>query len=280
MASKFDLMLITSKPDLALFAEESGVDRIFVDLEVLGKEERQKNLNLPMNKHTFADIRKVKNVLKKADVMARINPPNKQTPTEVSQCIDAGADCIMLPYFNRCEEVEAFLKAVNGQCKTNLLLETAAAVARAETILSLPIDEVHFGLNDLKLTFNLDFLYEPVSGGLVDFLCAIAKKNNISYGFGGVGSINKKSDVAPTLILKEHARLKSERVILSRAFTGNNQDLNDIKKHLNLADEVSLIREHFQKALARPPEEVAADQKHFNTKVSEVARRIALKNLT
>ena len=212
--NKFELMLITPNPSLAQFAEDCGIDRIFIDLEVLGKEERQKNHNLPINSHSYADVTNVKKVVKKADVMVRINPPNKDTPDEVSKSIDAGADCIMLPYFNRVDEVENFLKAVNGRCKTNLLLETATAVARAESILSLPIDEVHFGLNDLKLTFNLDFLYESVSGGIVDFLCQVAAKNNLSYGFGGVGSITKNSDVAPEMFVKEHARLNSRRVIL------------------------------------------------------------------
>ncbi len=272
--NEFQLMLITPDPSLALYVEECGVNRIFIDLEVLGKEERQKNHNLPINSHTYKDIENVKKVVKKADVMVRINPPNITTADEVSKSIDAGADCIMLPYFNRVEEVEAFLKAVNGRCKTNLLLETATAVARAESILSLPIDEVHFGLNDLKLTFKLDFLYESVSGGIIDFLCQVAEKNNLSYGIGGVGSISKSSDVAPELIIKEHARLKSKRVILSRAFTGNSNDINHIK-NMDFANEVKLIREVYNKALARSEKEVLHDQKLFNTQVAKVAQRIS-----
>lgn len=36
------LMYITNRVDVALVAEKYGVDRIWVDLETLGKEERQK----------------------------------------------------------------------------------------------------------------------------------------------------------------------------------------------------------------------------------------------
>ena len=34
------LMYITNRPDVALIAEKYGVDRIWIDLETLGKEER------------------------------------------------------------------------------------------------------------------------------------------------------------------------------------------------------------------------------------------------
>ena len=36
------LMYITNNPQIALIAQKYGVDRIWVDLETLGKEERQK----------------------------------------------------------------------------------------------------------------------------------------------------------------------------------------------------------------------------------------------
>lgn len=273
--NKLKTMLITPDENLASYAEFCGVDRIFLDLEILGKEDRQKNHNLPLNNHTFDDVKRVKAKLKQADVMVRINPPNTKTVDEVNQAIDAGADCIMLPYFFSADEVEMFLKAVNGQCKTNLLLETATAVARAEQILRLPFDEVHLGLNDLKLTFRLDFLYETVSGGLVDHLCSIARKNKKSFGFGGVGSVTKSSDIAPEMIIKEHARIGSERVILSRAFSGTNQNLEELKKHINLEKEVSLIQEAYNKALARTEQQTLEDKQLFNTQVEKVAKRLS-----
>lgn len=35
------LMYITNRPDVALIAERNGVDRIFVDMEYIGKAKRQ-----------------------------------------------------------------------------------------------------------------------------------------------------------------------------------------------------------------------------------------------
>lgn len=52
------LMYITNKKEVALIAERYGVDRIWIDLETLGKEERQKGMNTVKSKHTVGDIKK------------------------------------------------------------------------------------------------------------------------------------------------------------------------------------------------------------------------------
>lgn len=49
------LMYITNDPAVALIAEKNGVDRIWVDLETLGKEQRQKGLNSVKSHHTIED---------------------------------------------------------------------------------------------------------------------------------------------------------------------------------------------------------------------------------
>ena len=54
------LMYITNNKDVALIAEKYGVDRIWIDLETLGKEERQKGMNTVKSKHSVEDIRIIK----------------------------------------------------------------------------------------------------------------------------------------------------------------------------------------------------------------------------
>ena len=56
-------MYITNNPEIALIAEKNGVNRIFVDLETLGKEERQKNMNSVKSHHTVDDVKAVSSVL-------------------------------------------------------------------------------------------------------------------------------------------------------------------------------------------------------------------------
>lgn len=53
------LMYITNRVDVALVAEKYGVDRIWVDLETLGKEERQKNMNTVKSNHCIDDIKRM-----------------------------------------------------------------------------------------------------------------------------------------------------------------------------------------------------------------------------
>ena len=51
------LMYITNNPEVALIAQKYGVQRIWIDLETIGKQERQKNMNTVKSQHTVEDIR-------------------------------------------------------------------------------------------------------------------------------------------------------------------------------------------------------------------------------
>lgn len=52
-------MYITNNPTIAIIAQKYGVDRIWIDLETLGKGERQKNINSVKSNHSIADIKKL-----------------------------------------------------------------------------------------------------------------------------------------------------------------------------------------------------------------------------
>jgi hypothetical protein len=68
------LMYITNNEYVARIAEKSGVDIIFIDLEINGKHQRQGHLDTVISKHSISDISKVKSVLSKAKLLVRINP--------------------------------------------------------------------------------------------------------------------------------------------------------------------------------------------------------------
>ena len=93
------LFYITNRPDVAIIAEKYGVDRIWIDLERLGKEERQKQMNTVKSQHSISDISAIKPLLTKAELMVRINPWNENSPQEIESVIEAGSDVIMLPYW-------------------------------------------------------------------------------------------------------------------------------------------------------------------------------------
>lgn len=54
------LMYITNDLDIAMLAQKYGVDRIWIDLETLGKEDRQKGLDAVKSHHTIEDICRIK----------------------------------------------------------------------------------------------------------------------------------------------------------------------------------------------------------------------------
>lgn len=52
------LMYITNDPAVAKIAADAGVDRIFIDMEVLGKAERQGGMDTVQSHHVPEDIAK------------------------------------------------------------------------------------------------------------------------------------------------------------------------------------------------------------------------------
>ena len=58
-----NVMHITNRPDVARIAEKNGVDRIFVDMEYIGKAERQHGLDTVMNHHTIEDETSIRKVI-------------------------------------------------------------------------------------------------------------------------------------------------------------------------------------------------------------------------
>ena len=68
------LMYITRNPEVAVIAQNAGVDRIFVDMEYIGKDMRQKGLDSVKNHHTVEDIKAIRKVLDKAELLVRVNP--------------------------------------------------------------------------------------------------------------------------------------------------------------------------------------------------------------
>ena len=228
-----DLLYITNSEKEAIEAENAGVDIIFIDLEINGKYERQGHLDTVISKHSLEDIVKIKPLLKKAKILTRINPLNEKSKFEIEKAIEYGTDMIMLPMFKTKDEVEKFIKLVDKRAKTCLLLETSQAFCRIDDILEIDgIDMIHIGLNDLHLSLKLDFMFECLSDGIVEYLINKIRVKNIKYGIGGIARIGE-GELPAEIILGEHVRLGSQMVILSRTFKRNDADLKNGIEKLN-----------------------------------------------
>lgn len=225
------LMYITNNVNIAKIAENSGVDWIFIDLEIIGKEERQGHLDTVISCHNIRDVKKIKKVLTKSELLVRVNPIYENSKKEINRVIDDGANIVMLPYFMDKKEVEIFVNHVNDRAKVCLLLETPRAVENIDSILSIQgIDYVHIGLNDLHLGYKMKFMFELLANGTVEMLCKRVKEKDIPYGFGGIARL-KQGTLPAENILTEHYRLGSSMAILSRSFCNANKikNINDIE---------------------------------------------------
>lgn len=227
------LMYITNDPAVAKIAAEAGVDRIFIDMEVLGKAERQGGMDTVQSHHVPGDIAKVRAAIgNKAEIMARVNPLNPNSQAEIDVSIENGADVIMMPMWRTADDLRQLVNMVSGRAKVMPLLETDTAAEHLPEALSVPgIDQMHIGLNDLHLCYHQKFMFQLLTDGTVDRLCAELREANIPYGFGGVG--RPGSGTLPAeYIIGEHHRLGSQYVILSRSFcnTGKVTDLDEIRR--------------------------------------------------
>jgi len=256
-------MLMTRDPGIARAATRAGVDRIFVDLELSGKAERQRGRTTIISGHTVADLARVRAAVPHAEVLARVDPPSERTRADVDAVIGAGADVVMLPYFTGPAEVERFVDAVGGRARTTLLLETAAAVVRVDRIAAVPgIHEIHVGLNDLHRSMGLSFMHELLAGGTLDALASRirAVAPGIRFGFGGGALLDAPHPVPPRDILREHVRLGSRMIILSRTFTGDAANEADLAARIDLRAEIAKIRRAVAEARARSAEEAERDR--------------------
>lgn len=232
------LMYITNKPSVAEIAEASGVDWIFLDMEFIGKDARQGGLDTVQNHHTVKDVQNIKAAVKKAKVLVRVNPIHEALPDypsskdEIDATIAAGADILMLPFFKTVEEVRTFIKLVDGRAKTLLLMETVEAADLVDEILEVPgIDMIHLGLNDMHLELGMKFMFELLANGTVEKLGNKIKAKSIPFGFGGIATLDGGA-LPGSMVLKEHVRLGSSMVIVSRSFCNTDivTDLNEIKR--------------------------------------------------
>lgn len=264
------LMYITNNVEIAVIAEKNGVDWIFIDLEVLGKAERQKGLDSVISKHNLKDIKKIKLALQKSKLLVRVNSIYSGSAQEISTAIYNGADIIMLPFFKSSQDVESFIQYVDGRAQICLLLETAEAVGDLDNILRLPgIDYIHIGINDLHLSYRKSFMFELLSDGTVERICEKLKASGITYGFGGIASLGQGALPAENIIA-EHYRLGSTMAILSRSFCNVDivKDINTVERIFGI--ETRKIRNYERFLRQQQPAFFRENQKNVIQKVKEI----------
>lgn len=266
---------ITNSIDIAQFVAENGADRIFVDLEMLGKVERQGHLNTVISRHSLSDVVQVRAVVPAGRLMVRINPINENSVDEIDQVITAGADVVMLPMFRSPREVELFVRAVGGRARTSLLVETIGAMESLhESVRVRGVDEVHIGLNDLHLELGRRFMFEPLAEGLVDRMAGILNDAFIPFGIGGVARVGEGL-LPAELLLAEHARLGSTAAILSRSFHRQAGSVAEIRSQMDFGTEVHKLRRAYEQHMNATAAQLLDAHRKVGAIVGDISARTA-----
>jgi HpcH/HpaI aldolase/citrate lyase family len=217
-----ELLQITNDPAFAARCDALGGFRLFVDLELMGKQERQAGRNTHITTHSLQDVARIKAVLKRARLMVRLNPLHDGTAEEVAGALAGGADLLMLPMFSDASTLSRFASIVHAQKpRANIivpLLETRGALESIEHWIDTPgLHEVFVGLNDLHLELGCRFMFEPLAQGHVARVAKLCQERHLPFGFGGIARMDE-GQLSGRDVLSEHVRLGSSAVIVSRTF--------------------------------------------------------------
>jgi HpcH/HpaI aldolase/citrate lyase family len=262
------LTLWTSDPELAARADAAGVERIGVDLERLGKAERQKGLGTWISQHTEEDLAAVGSALSSASLFARVDPPHDGTSAQVDRVLAAGAEVVMLPMFRTAAEVERFVALVDERARVVLLLETPEAVDAVEEIAAVEgVDEIHLGLNDLTLALGLPNRFMLLASDLAARLAGAVTGAGLRFGAGGIGRAGDVTlPITADLVYAQYARLGAGAALVSRSFLRRDAGPVDMGR------EVERARARMAEWRARGPEELEAARLELTERAAACAR--------
>lgn len=201
-------------------ADEAGIDRIGVDLEQLGKLERQRGLGTWVSPHLETDLDEIGPELSRACLFARVNPLNPDSDREVESVLARGARVVMLPMVMEAESAARFATLVGGRATLVLLIEHVDALERlAEMVQVEGVDEVHIGLNDLALSLGLANRWLVLAGELAAEAGLIVHAAGLRFGLGGIGRAGDNDLPVPAdLVYAEYARTGARAALVSRSF--------------------------------------------------------------
>ncbi len=261
-------LMIVDDPDIAAFVAANGVDTLFVDLEVMGKEARQPGLDTVKSVQTIDTVRSVRAAAPDAQLLVRLNPLHDGTKAEVDAAILAGADRLMLPMFHDQATLARFFDIVDGRAVVVPLFETVGSLAALDQILTLlPLTDAHIGLNDLHLERGDKMMFAPLAEGVLDKPTAQLRASGVRFGIGGVARAGE-GHVPPELILGEHVRLGSTAAILSRSFHRRASTLADLQAGMDFPGEIAKLRGIYASFQKLEPSDLSANTTAFRQAVA------------
>ncbi len=267
--------MIVDDPQIARYVSQRGVTRLFVDLEYMGKNERQKNPKSWKSSQTPKDVTKIRAAAPEAHVLVRVNPLHDGSKAEIDDVIARGADSVMLPMFHSLADLSRFFDLINGRVEAFPLVEThSALLALPEMVEALPLTGLHIGLNDLHLDLGHKFMFQPLAEGLLDAPCLVLKERGIRFGIGGLARV-REGIVSPDFLLGEHVRLGSSAAILSQTFHRGAKTLAELRENMDFAAEIAKLNKIYDKFSEASASALEDNRKHLVNRINDVVQLIA-----
>ncbi|WP_420138066.1 aldolase/citrate lyase family protein [Sphingomonas sp.] len=228
------LWLISGDAPLARMAPAAGIDRILVDLERLGKADRQRGRHLFLSEQKWSDVAALRKTAPAGTLFVRLDPLHAGSRDQIEQALALGADGLMLPYFHDATTALRFADLIAGRAIFTPLVETWGAVQTLPELLAQGVvAEFHVGLNDLALDMQLSSLQQLWGHPVLDRIAQMAAAHGTSFGVGGVTDPRMRGlPIDPVFVIDEHRRLGSTRALLGRSFKsefGEDPDPADVR---------------------------------------------------
>ena len=251
--SALQLLLFTTDLPFAQEAEAAGVSSVIVDWEQRGKTQRQHGYATEINADTPADVERLAAHLS-IPVTVRVDSARQGGDEEVECALDRGARRIMLPMARTTADVDRFLAAVNGRAETIVQIETQSLVDECADLRKLDWDHAYIGLNDLMISRNGNWLWEPFLDGTADRI--FDRLRGRSVGIGGVTVVGGGSPIPFIDLLREMARLGCQLSFLRRTFKREIEDRR-------LTPELRAVQSVWQAARQRGADAIQQDHHRF-----------------
>lgn len=267
-------LMILDDPEIARFVCQHDEIMPMVDLETLGKAERQGHLNTWKSKHVPADITRIREAVPHAHLVVRVNPIHPGSQAEIDDAIARGADAVMLPMFFEMDELARFCDMLGGRAEALPLFETARSVQQLpEMVHQLGLRRLHIGMNDLHLDLGMSFLFEPLLRGILEEPAAAMRAAGTVFGIGGLARAHE-GVVSPEYLLGEHVRLGSTAAILSRTFHRNPASLQEMQASMDFAAELAALQSIHAAFRRKTAEELEANRRITHDRIADVVRLI------
>lgn len=271
-----EFMAIVNDARQATLLVEAGVDKVLVDLETYQKAERQRGRDTVQSDHSIEDIGRIRSASPTIDLVARCEPVLMPGWTEhVEAVVAQQPSSVMLPMTRSGADARRFIEQLAGRTQAIIMIETASALDDLDAILAAAPDALCFvGLNDLHIQLGNAFMFEPLANGVVDGVADAAHRQGTHFGFGGLARLGEGL-LDSEIVLREHVRLGSRLVILSRTFFRGAEDDAHVA---TVRAEIAKIRRAEARAARRSPAQVAEDRLTMQDRIQRVARELNASN--